>query len=29
MSVEHEGNFKPSCSKKYDTFSYPEYVPGG
>ena len=27
--TEHDGKFKPSCSKKLDIFSYPEYQPGG
>ena len=28
-SAQHDGNFKPSCCKKFDTFSYPEYKPAG
>lgn len=27
--IQHEGNFRPSCCKKFDTFSYPEYLPEG
>ena len=27
--TDHDSEFRPSCCKKYDVFSYPEYQPGG
>ena len=27
--TEHDSEFRPSCCKKFDIFSYPDYQPGG